>query len=37
MIVTATHNLQHQLQEGPIPAEVDGVPQILHSIGSLPI
>ena len=37
MRVTATLNLHHQLKEGAIPPDVDGVPQILHSVGSPPI
>ena len=37
MRVTATLNLHRQLKEGAIPPAVDGVPQILHSVGSPPI
>ena len=38
MRVTATLiNLHPQLKEGAIPPAVDGVPQILHYVGSPPI
>ena len=37
MRMTATLNLHHLLKEGAIPPEVDGVPQILPSVGSPPI
>ena len=36
MRVTATLNFHHQLKEGAIPPEVDGVPQILPFVGSPP-
>ena len=37
MRLTTTLDFHYQLKEGAIPPEVDGVPQILHSVGSPPI
>lgn len=35
--VTPILNFRHQLKDGAMPPEVDGVPQVLHFVGSPPI